>query len=457
MTNENICAVICNWNKQHDVAKCVESVLKSSLQGINLDVVVVDNASTDQSVPILTETFGTRITLIKNEKNLGGAGGFNTGLRYAMEANRYSAVWLLDNDVVVDPLCAAELMAELRKSGENAIIGSLILRMDAPTTVQELGAFIRRRSVSNKRDFSLEQVPDIPEVVDYVPACSLMVDMDKLKKVGVMDDGYFLYFDDVEWCTRFRKSGYRVLAAPRSRVWHKEGGRNKVSNLPVYYNWRNYLHFFLHYINPEEIDDFCESYIVRAYTALYISRLLGKHNSHRTILWAVLDALRGIRGKAAENRVLPLDEEVFGKYFSTDFTHISILGEHLDFYTQFEKFLERITPGIPVDFYAPPGCNAPMNRVSHRIEVKPLETFCSENVKGQILVFCRHLLSDPNAAEETFRPDLEQRDKQVFYLDQYSNFYGGYHALHQTRQEYAAKLKKAQAVFAPVLETRFKL
>lgn len=457
--SETVCAVICNWNKQDDVVKCVDSVLKSS--HLLLDVAVVDNASTDDSVKRLKERFGSKITVIENEENLGGAGGFNTGLHYAATSPRgYDSVWLLDNDVVVDPDCLKELVEELRKSAKNAIVGSLILRMDAPNTLQELGAFIDKttfRRSPNMRDCAIDEIPAEAVKVDYVPACSLLVDMAKLKKVGLMDENFFIYFDDVEWCTRFANSGYNVLSSPRSKVWHKEGGRNKKNTLPVYYTWRNYLHFMLRYLTAlDEVDSFIEKYITETFTALYITRLLGKDNAHQTILWAVMDAVRGKWGKAAANRFLPLDGLPLGRHFKKDFQKLTVIGADLYFYSFFELFLDAIhRDGLIVDYYTQSPEKTFSESIRQRVTVKPLDSLDQEKIDGEILVFCNHILSAPNPLEENLKELLDKLDKHVFYLDQFSNFFPGYRAMTEQRQKYRREMAHALKTYTPIFADLF--
>ena len=92
--------VICNYNKQMYIVKCIESVLKSSFH--DFDIYVVDNASTDDSVKKIREHFGTQVILLENKENLGGSGGFNTGLREALK-REYEYLMLVDNDIVMDP------------------------------------------------------------------------------------------------------------------------------------------------------------------------------------------------------------------------------------------------------------------------------------------------------------------------------------------------------------------
>lgn len=92
--------IICNFNKQDFIVPCIQSVLDSSFSFF--DLFVVDNASTDLSVPLLKQHFGSKISILQNSINLGGSGGFNTGLCHALSLG-YSYLLLLDNDVVLAP------------------------------------------------------------------------------------------------------------------------------------------------------------------------------------------------------------------------------------------------------------------------------------------------------------------------------------------------------------------
>ena len=92
-------AVICNFNKKEDVLNCIQSVLESKYT--DYDLYVVDNASSDGSAEAIREKYGSQVTVLVNAENLGGSGGFNTGLRKALEKG-YEYLYCLDNDVLVD-------------------------------------------------------------------------------------------------------------------------------------------------------------------------------------------------------------------------------------------------------------------------------------------------------------------------------------------------------------------
>jgi GT2 family glycosyltransferase len=108
--NRKLAIVICNWNKKDYVLKCVESVFASDFH--DYDLIVVDNASMDGSAEAIAARFGDSLCLIANPENIGGSGGFNTGIREALKKD-YRYICLLDNDVVIDAAALRKLVVYL--------------------------------------------------------------------------------------------------------------------------------------------------------------------------------------------------------------------------------------------------------------------------------------------------------------------------------------------------------
>ena len=135
----DLAIVVCNWNKQEDVIKCLDSVNLAVPPVV--DVIVVDNASTDGSVKALENYRERPIRFIKNSVNLGGTGGFNTALRKAL-SDRPKYVHLLDNDIIVDKQTFRSSYELLEKEPSIGAVGSKIYQLDHPDKTQELGARI---------------------------------------------------------------------------------------------------------------------------------------------------------------------------------------------------------------------------------------------------------------------------------------------------------------------------
>ena len=306
--DRKLAIVICNWNKKDHVLKCVESVFASDFH--DYDLMVVDNASTDGSAEAISARFGDGIRLIVNSENRGGSGGFNAGIREALKKD-YSYIYLLDNDVVIDAAALRKLVLYLDSHPRAAIAGSAIYSMDRPDELQESGASIDWHEYSikphGKGRISTGTASDEAVICDYVPACSMLVRTDAIRKVGLMDESNFIYWDDIEWAHRMSRAGYEVAVLPSSKAWHKMGASGSGDTFSTYYFWRNRLNFFLCNISDDELPRFARKIFSELFQAVYTCNLNQKYQSARTILFAARDALSGVRGKAPDGRIVAVD------------------------------------------------------------------------------------------------------------------------------------------------------
>ncbi|HBG46739.1 MAG TPA: glycosyltransferase family 2 protein [Deltaproteobacteria bacterium] len=234
--------VLLNWNGLKDTSECLESLEKAACPG--LEIIVVDNGSTDGSLEALKKRFGAAVRFIENRTNLGFAGGCNAGLRQALsEGAEY--VILLNNDTVVDADFARELLKAAETEPEAGIICSKIFFHDRPDVIWYAGAFFnerlgwgRHRGYNDSGDKYRST-----EETGRPTGCSMMVTRELCGKIGLFDEEYFCYCEDLDWGLRARKAGFKVLFAPASKVWHKvsssSGGRSTAVSL--YYSTRNML------------------------------------------------------------------------------------------------------------------------------------------------------------------------------------------------------------------------
>jgi GT2 family glycosyltransferase len=317
-----IAVVICNWNKKHDLLRCIQSVLESDFQ--DFDIVVVDNASTDDSVDVIKEVYSSEVTLLSNCENLGGAGGFNAGINWALNRG-YKYVHLLDNDVIVDKQAIRESFQFMENNGDVGAVGSKLYSYYEPYRLQELGAEIDWENFYitplYKGYLDSSKIPLIVEC-DYVPACSVMIRVKAIEKIGLMDEDCFIYWDDIEWFYRMKQAGYRVVSYSKSKVWHKMGAANKTNTFSTYYFWRNRINFFLNYLDDELLESFAKQIIKETFQAVYMCNYNKQYNVAKTILLAIEDALKGLRGKAPEGRIFEREKnntfDQFAKFVNNE-------------------------------------------------------------------------------------------------------------------------------------------
>lgn len=306
---KDIGIVVCNYNKRDYIINCIDSILNSSIS--NFDVYVVDNASDDDSVSEIERRFSDKVIVIKNDTNLGGSGGFNTGLVKAMEGN-YRYLMCVDNDVVMDNKNIEELFQYMDDNEIVGMAGSRVMYMDQPHMIQSMGARLDFENYcfkDNMRNFIMDN--SIEEVLecDYVPACSMMVRRSLIDEIGLIPQDTFVYWDDIEWGYKCKRAGYRIQSLSNAVVWHKGNFKNKTT-FPKYYMWRNRISFFAKYLSEEKADDFCEKILSELFQMIYACYYKKEYKLIDTLMFALDDALHNLRGRARASSLFERDKTV---------------------------------------------------------------------------------------------------------------------------------------------------
>ena len=297
--------VICNYNKASYVCKCIETVLASDID--NFQVYVVDNASTDTSVEEIQKNFGEQVEVIVNQENLGGSGGFNTGIKKVVESG-HKYLMCLDNDVQVTKDAIRNLYEFLEEHKQVGMVGSKVYHLQEPEYVQQMGLYIHFDNFSAETIFAdVQDNSQIPDVVycDTVAACSLMMPVSVVKEVGMMPEDNFIYWDDMEWGYKVKLAGYQVAAYGKSKVYHEMSANVRRENtFSTYYLWRNRMHFFMKYTRKEQWERMSIYQLRSVFDSFYESMYREEHSQAQTIMAAFLDALMLIRGKADPSKIL---------------------------------------------------------------------------------------------------------------------------------------------------------
>lgn len=208
--------VIPNWNGWPDTLECLGAL--RDLRSTPVRPVVVDNGSTDDSVARIRTAFPD-CELIALDRNLGFAGGSNVGIRHALQAGA-GYVWLLNNDATPEP-GALGAMLEAARSDDVGLVGSVLRYAHDPEEVQALGGGYVSwwlglpHNIVRSRDLAR---------LEYLLGASMLVRSEVFEKVGLLDEGFFLYWEDVDFCVRARTAGWELAVATEAVVLHKEGG-----------------------------------------------------------------------------------------------------------------------------------------------------------------------------------------------------------------------------------------
>ncbi len=234
-----VIAVMVAWNGRSFLEAAISSVLEAL--GEHGELLVVENGSTDSSFDFLRAHFPD-VAVLQTGENLGGAGGFSAGMRVALEDLECHYVWLLDNDIIVEPGALEPLLDILASAPDIAATGSQLCLYDRPDTVQELGSrYTPWLGALEQQHAGQPRLPAdaSPREVDYLAACSLLIRSDILRQHGLFREALFVFYDDVEWSLRVRRAGYRLLAVPASVVRHCYGGDKPTVPWREYYRKRN--------------------------------------------------------------------------------------------------------------------------------------------------------------------------------------------------------------------------
>ncbi|MFN2613756.1 MAG: glycosyltransferase family 2 protein [Actinomycetota bacterium] len=212
-----VTAVVLNWKRPDDTIACVRSIHTTSP---GTDVVVVDNASGDGSVARIKAAYPD-ITLIENEANLGYAGGNNAGIRRARDGGA-DAIFVLNNDVVVEPGCIGSLADMFEHGGEEAILAPVSLRADDPGICDFYTARVDLKNmalIAHGRDEPWSG-GSRPVPTDYATGSALFISAAWASR-GVFDERFFLVWEDVDLCRRAMYStGVGAIVVPSARVMH---------------------------------------------------------------------------------------------------------------------------------------------------------------------------------------------------------------------------------------------
>lgn len=257
-----VAAVLVNWNNPRDTVRCLASLLESNIA--MLRVVVVDNASTDNSVGQIAQwaadhvpfrlcsasdagtvipdvcassayDSGCLLFMIQNDHNAGFAAGNNLGIRCVL-GSECDAVWVLNNDTVVDPGCLPAMVSRLENDAAVGAVGSVVLDMTRSAVVQLWGG--------SHVDMVFGIAPHVRHaagtcMINMLSGVSTLFRASALRQVGLFDEQFFLYWEDADLSFRLRSSGWRLAVAADACLWHHESsslGGTASATRDLYYN-----------------------------------------------------------------------------------------------------------------------------------------------------------------------------------------------------------------------------
>jgi len=272
--SHSIFIIILNYNRWKDTVDLLKSIMKSNLSTINM--VVVDNRSTDDSIDQITRYFnsldikfskikykdgdfsnpefaGSGITIICTDKNGGYGYGNNIGIKYAMK-NNCDYILILNNDTIVNDGFLEPLIEKCENDKTIGLASGRIFYYDQPDILWSNGGKFSpvtgRIKIYNFNE--CEPVEEKPERIEFLSGCVWFIPARIVEKIGLIDEDFFMYFEDLEYCNRVISNGFKLTIESRSKILHKIPlkQKEKDSVFSVYWRSRNIIVFYKQIKNP---------------------------------------------------------------------------------------------------------------------------------------------------------------------------------------------------------------
>lgn len=243
-----ISVVVVNYNSGKSITDCISSIINQVQE-----IIVVDNASTDASLKSVENVFknNPKLHIIRNSYNLGFAKGCNIGFRRSSG----TSILFLNPDCVLEPDTVALLNHCLHDDGACGMVGGLILNEDGteqaggrrmiPTPLSSIARAFGLSWLSVRYplifpDFNLHKqpLPNNPIDVDAISGSCMLVKKEALEDVGLLDEGYFMHCEDLDWCMRFSQKGWKILFVPDAKVLHHKGTCSR--SRPIFVEWHKH-------------------------------------------------------------------------------------------------------------------------------------------------------------------------------------------------------------------------
>ncbi|MDP4009690.1 MAG: glycosyltransferase family 2 protein [Candidatus Shapirobacteria bacterium] len=261
-----IAIIVLNWKKPQLTIDTIDSLLKINHKSFSYKIFLVDNGSPDNSVEIFKNKYKSnkKIKLVETKKNLGYVGGNNAGIVFALKSG-FDSYLLINNDVLVDPNFLEILNKASVKDKSIGILGPKIyfapgheFHKDRYTKKQigkiiwSAGGAIDWKNVLGSNvgidDYDQGQYDQETYDPDFISGCCMLIKKEVFQKIGLLNEDYFMYLEDMEICQRAKKNNYKLAYIPGSVIWHiNAGSSSSGSPLHDYFITRNRLLFGFKY------------------------------------------------------------------------------------------------------------------------------------------------------------------------------------------------------------------
>ena len=289
--DNKLAIIIVNWKQYELTTKCLMSIYKSKFK--DFEIILVDNESNTEKLKIISKNF-KKIKVFQNESNLGFGAANNIAINYATQ-NNFKYVMLLNNDTEVDKNFIDPLINTINKDNLIGAVQPLIMNYNNKNSIWSAGGYINKffgytSTIKN---------PNRNLGLDWVTGCCILLKADIIKKVGLIDENFFAYYEDVDWSFRIKDLGYSLNLVDTSLIYHHGSKSSENStfegNLSPkvhYLNFKNHIYFLRKHINKFNFLGLIiyQSIKLFFYSVYFILRL--RFNKLRIIYQGIIDGLK---------------------------------------------------------------------------------------------------------------------------------------------------------------------
>ena len=248
---ERVAIVIVNWNTYKLTRSCIVSLNKCVHK--NFEIFLVDNHSSDESVEKLKKEF-KELHFILNNENTGFCKANNQAIEKILSENTFNFIILLNSDTEVSPFFIKPLVDKFKSNEKIGAVQPLILNWSDKSTIWKYEGDINRTFgiTSHRRKNKIFSDKKMKSYTEWASGCCIFTTPSIFKEVGLFDEIFFTYYEDVDWSIRLKKQNYLIALSKLSEVYHHESGSSKslkkqnegyLSPKSHYYNFRNHIIF----------------------------------------------------------------------------------------------------------------------------------------------------------------------------------------------------------------------
>lgn len=229
-----VSVIVVNWNGLKYITECLKSLLDQTYSPT--EIILVDNDSSDGSVEFIQNNFPS-VKIIKNDSNMGAASAMNRGIMNAAG----ELIALFNQNTVAEENWLYKLVEATLSSEDIAAASGMIFYLNKKDSIYCTWAKINPFTAAPYNFHDLKEI----STVDTLIGCAMVIRKEVIDSVGLIDDGYFLYFEDTDWCARIIRAGYKLMYIPDAIVWHAVSGSLSDSCFKFSYITRNRIRFIL--------------------------------------------------------------------------------------------------------------------------------------------------------------------------------------------------------------------